>query len=217
MLLRRLILCALLSSLAPCLAVSAPVAENEFELVLLATPDAVHGGSLFDTCAACHGATGEGAHDGTVPAIGGQHFKVIARQLVDFRHARRWDERMTHFANIRHLADAQDIADVATYISMLTPAGSPNVGQGGLVAQGAQIYARACASCHGPDAEGSSVRAIPRLAGQHSQYLLKQMRDVLEGRRADYSPEHLLLFNRLHETEFNAVADYLSRLSVAPH
>jgi cytochrome c553 len=202
----------LISAALPGLAPASSIAQDEFQLVLLATPNLEHGAALYDTCAACHGPTGAGAHDGSVPAIGGQHFKVIARQLVDFRHGKRWDERMAHFANTHHLRDAQEIADVAAYANALSPAHDPDIGPGESLPQGAQVYANVCASCHGRNAEGDSVHAIPRLAGQHYEYLLKQMHDVVERRRPDYSPDHLVLFGRLQQAEFSGVADYLARM-----
>src|SRR6202050_1316585 len=67
--------------------------QDEFQAVLRAKVDASHGQVLFETCARCHGADGAGAADGSVPAIAGQHFRVLARQLVDYRHDLRWDVR----------------------------------------------------------------------------------------------------------------------------
>lgn len=211
-----LMLAWLMNGLCPCGAMAAAGAQDEYEMVLLAEPNMTHGAALFDTCAACHGPTGAGARDGSVPAIGGQHFKVIARQLVDFRYGNRRDERMEHFANSHHLKDAQEVADVAAYVNALAPATDPSLGQGKVVSEGARVYARVCATCHGSNAQGSSALAIPRLAGQQSEYLLQQMHDVLDGRRPDYSPEHLVLFNRLHRAQFVSLADYLAHIDAAP-
>ena len=38
-----------------------------------------------------------------VPAIAGQHYIVVVKQLVDYRHQRRWDILMEHAAKMRHL------------------------------------------------------------------------------------------------------------------
>lgn len=209
-------LIGLIIAVLPSLALANSGAQREFELVLLAKPDVAHGAGLFDTCAACHGPTGGGARDGSVPAIGGQHFKVVARQIVDYRHEKRSDERMEHFANTRHLKDAQEIADVAAYINMLSPAQDLSVAPAESALNGAQVYGRLCASCHGRNAEGDGMRAIPRLANQHYEYLLRQMHEVAEGLRPDYSPEHLLLFNRFDQAQFVAVAAYLARIGTGP-
>ena len=100
-------------------------AEREFNAVLRLKPDAVHGEQIFDTCSACHGDKGHGASDGSVPAIAGQNFRVIVRELVMFRHGGRSDPRMQHFTDRTHLSrGAQDIADVAAYVSQLQPSAS---------------------------------------------------------------------------------------------
>jgi cytochrome c553 len=188
-------------------------AQQEYQTVLQSTPDNAHGEQLFAKCAACHGGEGAGVRDGRIPAIAAQHFRVISRQLVDFRHDRRWDPLMEHYADEHNLGDSQDLADVASYISDLKPAQTPGVGDGEFVAHGAQVYARACASCHGTAAEGSDRRAFPRLAGQHYAYLLRQMHDAVEGRRPNFSREHVRLLTRFERADFVGIADYLSRLS----
>lgn len=57
--------------------------QKEYESVLQSRPDRAHGEQLFVTCANCHGADGGGVPGGRVPAIAGQHLRVIARQLVE--------------------------------------------------------------------------------------------------------------------------------------
>ncbi|HEY5809042.1 MAG TPA: c-type cytochrome [Povalibacter sp.] len=49
--------------------------------------------------------------------------------------------------------------------------------------RGATLYARHCSGCHGPEALGNSVRAIPVLAGQRRAYLIKQLADFSEHER----------------------------------
>jgi len=90
--------------------------QQEFQTVLQSTPDRAHGEQLFVKGAACHGNDGAGVRDGRIPAIAGQHFGVIARQLVDFRHDRSWDPLMEHYADEHNLGDTQDLADVASYL-----------------------------------------------------------------------------------------------------
>jgi cytochrome c553 len=172
----------------------------------------VHGEALFETCAACHGTDGAGTRDGNVPAIAAQHLRVIARELVDYRHDKRWDERMQHFSDEHHLNGAQEIADVAAYISDLQPKRTLGAGRGEYLDHGADVYARLCASCHGAAAEGDNLKRYPRLAGQHSEYLLRQMHDAVEGRRPNFPREHVALLKRFEQLDFVAVADYLSRL-----
>src|ERR1044071_1956495 len=95
--------------------------ESRLELIEAArlTPNLPTGADLFETCAACHGRDGLGTSDGTVPAIAGQHGSVLLKQLVDFRHNQRWDERMQHFSDQHHLAGAQELTHVTAYIAGL--------------------------------------------------------------------------------------------------
>jgi len=71
-------------------------AAVEYQAALAAVPDSRRGDQIFATCAACHGVDGSGLPDGSVPVIGSQHYPVLLRQLVDYRHAERWDIRMEH-------------------------------------------------------------------------------------------------------------------------
>jgi cytochrome c553 len=187
-------------------------AQQEYQAVLRSTPDAVHGEQLFETCAACHGTNGAGVREGTIPAIAAQPFRVVVRQLVNFRHNKRWDEHMQHFTNNHHLAGAQDIADVAAYIGGLSSAHASGQGSGEHLERAANLYAKLCAACHGASAEGNDGNGSPRLAGQHYVYLLSQLDDAKAGRRPDFPPEHVRLDESIGRADLMGVADYLSRL-----
>ena len=188
-------------------------ARQELVEVLRVKPDTEHGAQLFATCAGCHGSQGSGMPSGWVPDIAGQHPHVIAKQLVDYRHGQRWDDRMEQVAGGRHLLKTtQDIGDVVAYVGALMPAPATSVGDGQWTEQGAAVYERLCRSCHGTSAEGSNVRSIPRLAGQHYEYLLRQLHDSIEGRRPSMAGKHRPLAH-LGMQELVGLADYLSRLS----
>jgi cytochrome c553 len=186
------------------IAAYAASAGQEYAEVLRSKPDPAHGAVRYAICAACHGAEGAGVADGSVPAIAAQRFRVIVRELVDFRHDRRWHTQMEHFADEHNLGDAQSLADVARYISALKPVAGAGTGNGAAVNTGAMLYARACASCH-------DRSPYPKLAGQHYEYLLRQMDDAATGRRSNFAPEHVRLLQRIGRDESAAVADYLSR------
>ncbi len=196
----------------PTAAHAASVAEQELGRVLSEHPNTTRGKMLFDTCAACHQSDGAGARDGTIPAIAAQPFGVIARALVEYRYDKRWDERMQHFTDEHHLRTAEDIADVAGYISHLPATHSLGQGSGANLPHGERLYARSCASCHGPTGDGDIQRSYPRLAGQHYQYLLRELIDASHGRRPDFPAQHIHLLQILHQSDLAAVADYLSRL-----
>jgi cytochrome c553 len=211
-------LCALL---APAAALAVGAASQELADAMRSTPNLDRGAEIFRTCAACHGPKGAGTVDGGVPRLAGQHVTVLEKQLVDYRHDRRWDIRMEHFAGKHLLVDAQAIADVATYANQLTVETSPGVGDGSdeQLAHGAHLYEERCRSCHALSAQGSAQKVVPRIAGQHYEYLMRQIYDAVDGRRPNFSSSHVKLFARLERADITALADYLSRIDMRnePH
>jgi cytochrome c553 len=193
----------------------AAAARKEFLEAAKLTPDAAHGAQLFETCAACHGPKGLGVSDGSVPAIAGQHGSVLLKQLVDFRHDERWDERMAHFVDRHHLPTSQDVTDVAAYAASLPrfPAMADSIGDGSFLREGASVYFRVCEACHGPLGQGDGLRLRPRLAGQHYEYLLRQLAATAEGYRPGMDPAHVARLRALSPEQVRGVADYLSRVS----
>jgi cytochrome c553 len=200
-----------IAAFLPLLAYGMSNARLELLEVLRSRPNQDRGAELFDTCSACHGSSGTGTHDGEVPRIAGQHVSVVAKQLVDYRHDRRWDLRMEHFTDQHHLADAQAIADVAAYINQLKIDSAPGIGTGELVERGASLYSQRCQSCHGRSGEGNAKRQIPLIAGQHYEYLVRQIHDAVDGRRPNFSVTHIRLLARLQRDDIVGLADYLSR------
>src|SRR5262245_29362330 len=184
-----ILLCAFF--VAPRWAAAETAAHREFTQVVALKPDEDQGRKLFEGCASCHGADGGGTTDGSIPRIAGQHYRVLVRQLVDFRRGARWDVRMEGVASSHeYLDDRQDIADVAIYVSGLSRDGARGIRAGEYVEQGAAIYAKACRSCHGASGEGDGARDIPRLAGQHAGYLSRQIYDAVDGRRPALTRTH---------------------------
>ncbi|WP_166259397.1 c-type cytochrome [Marinobacter salicampi] len=65
-----------------------------------------------------------------------------------------------------------------------------------------------CASCHGATGEGNT--STPRLAGQVSDYLFKQLQDFHGGSRDDASMAFVV--NALSEDEMRGLADYYAQI-----
>ncbi|MEJ1961678.1 MAG: c-type cytochrome [Gammaproteobacteria bacterium] len=193
----------------------ADAARQEFLAAAKLTPNAENGARLFETCAACHGRDGRGASDGSIPAVAGQHGSVLLKQLTDFRHEGRWDERMQHFTDRHHLPTEQDLTDVAAYIAALPrfPTSMDSIGDGSALREGASVYFRVCEACHLPLGQGDVLRLRPRLAGQHYAYLLRQLTETAAGGRPGMDPAHVSRLRALTPDQLKGVADYLSRLS----
>jgi cytochrome c553 len=190
-----------------------PAAQQEYLEVMQKRPDSERGAQYFVTCAGCHGPKGGGTVNGEFPRIGGQYFPVLARQLVAFRHGLRWDFRMENFADRHRLQDAQAIADVATYVSQLEDLAPVGIGSGEFTVHGANVYFRLCESCHGASGQGDPGHVVPRIGGQHYEYLRRQIHDAVEGRRPGFPAFHVKLFARLEYDDIAGVADYLARIS----
>ena len=194
-------------------------ARNPFELrqILALTPDIEHGGQIYAACAVCHGTDGGGQSTGSVPRIAGQHYGVVVRQILEFRSGKHWDMRMEDVAkNHRLLEGPQDIADVSAYVAALEKGGKRGISSGIYVERGAAIYAANCADCHGAQGEGSEAKAVPRLAGQHAAYLMRQIYDAVDGRRPELSRTHRKRLGPLSFEDVLGVTDYLARIGWQP-
>lgn len=69
-----------------------------------------------------------------------------------------------------------------------------------------QIVAERCHLCHGADGEASSA-VYPRIAGQHKEYMIKQLTDFRSGKRKGTMNE---MAANLTDDEILALADYFS-------
>ena len=69
-----------------------------------------------------------------------------------------------------------------------------------------QIVAERCHLCHGTDGEASSA-IYPRIAGQHKEYMIKQLMDFRSGKRKGTMNE---MAANLKDDEIIALDDYFS-------
>ncbi len=193
-----------------------PLAAWQLELrdAMRAMPDAARGEDLYAPCGACHGVDGRGVADGSVPAIAAQHYTIVVKQLVDYRHQRRWDLQMEHAAKMQHLRGGQDLADLGAFVSRLPRGFSAGIGTGEHLGAGARAYFERCESCHGPLGGGNAALGYPRLAGQHYGYLYRQFFDALEQRRPSMEAGHVRLMAPLEREQITGISDYLSRTSI---
>jgi cytochrome c553 len=196
----------------PLLATAAASAQRDYQDAARAKPDLQHGAQLFTRCAACHGVDGGGEVNGNAPRLAGQLPQVLIRQLVDYRHASRRDPLMESVADGHLLRTAQDTADVAAFAAALRPRAAAAAGPGNSLEQGAALYAARCRNCHGAAGQGVGDAPVPRLAGQHYAYLLRQFHDALDGRRPQLAGSHDPLLRDLDRDGLQGLADALSRM-----
>ena len=191
-------------------------AQREVESILRLKANPARGQEIFTYCAACHEENVQGLPAGWVPVIAGQHPRYLVKQLLDYRHSVRWDPRMQPVAQGHVLRGPQDIADVVAFVAATEIQGHDTAAPPPPVATDAQhLYRISCSHCHGQSGEGKNARGVPRLAGQDFAYLLRQMHDVVDGRRANMRATHYRALYDLDVQALMRLASYLSHLSGA--
>ena len=170
------------------------------------------------SCSNCHGLNGQSISQ-QFPKLAGQQVAYLRVQLADFKGHIRKDVNGTQYMwGITNLTPAQ-VEELATYFaSQPTMSGSKIKGadfklgedifKNGLPTQGVL----ACSSCHGPQALGAGE--IPRLAGQHSNYLYKQ---IMVFKLTDDRPRGEAMKQIIHnmtDEQAHAVSNYLSSMDL---
>ncbi|OYY95563.1 MAG: cytochrome c4 [Hydrogenophilales bacterium 28-61-23] len=168
-----------------------------------------------DVCGACHSTDGNSTTP-AYPALAGQHPEYIAKQLGEFKSGARKNAIMA--PNAATLSN-DDMLNLAAYFSAQQP--KPRLAKdAALAAEGQKIYkggnagsgVPACASCHGPAGSGIPVQ-FPRLAGQHSKYVLSQLKNFRSGDRINDGGKMMqVIARKMTDHEMKAVAEYINGL-----
>jgi cytochrome c553 len=163
--------------------------------------DAVDGQNRSIICQGCHGASGNNTNQG-VPNLAGQSAAYLEAQLNAFKAGARQNPVMKSMAAE---IEAEDIQDIAAYYAR-QKTGSAG-GDASLAALG-KSRAVMCMGCHGEKFEGQGAR--PRLAGQHPEYLNKQLHDFTSSARIG-APMNAIA-KSLGDEDIKAIAAYLGSL-----
>jgi cytochrome c553 len=164
-------------------------------------------------CASCHGANGRSESPDT-PVLAGQHAFYAITQLFLFREGRRSNEAMTAVA--KTLTD-DDLRGFSEFIGSLppvpapplaTPADATRIQKGQALAQ-----QHKCGLCHGADLSGG--QQVPRIAGQHENYLRMSLRGFRAGTRPGYTPAMSEALSRLAPEDLDTLAYYVARIPIA--
>jgi cytochrome c oxidase subunit 2 len=150
------------------------------------TGNVAAGRALYATCAACHGATGEGNIALNAPKLSGQGAWYLERQLKLFKQGARGTHEKDVFGKMMApmaatLADDTAIANVAAYIASLPDAPAATTIKGD-VEVGRRSYVT-CAACHGADGRGIAATNAPRLQGISDWYMARQLTNFRNGVR----------------------------------
>ena len=202
----RLILVLLAAAIAAC----APIERSRS----LNNPTVPASTMAMQVCSNCHGLDGNSVSP-NFPRLAGQTRPYLTEQLRAFRGHGRLDPAGFEYmwGLSRHLTDEQ-IAGLAEYYSTQRPVAN-RASKTQLLADGKAIFDAGvpknnippCSACHGAAGKGNEM--FPRLAGQHADYLVKQL---LVFQRTDERPEGAVMKPIAHDLtshDIEAVADYL--------
>ena len=194
------------------------------------------------TCAGCHGEFGQGVADGTYPRLAGLNAQYLAKQMRLFKSRARLNIPMFPYATERELPE-EDVLVISQFlssiklISKLPPINDKTYDPlerlklakqvfkiprfKGDVKIGRTFYNKECANCHGRDGLGkhktstNSGKQIiyPRMAGQHSRYLLRQIEAIGKGTRFHDDQDDAAVFRSYSKKEINDVLAFLSTLA----
>ncbi len=172
-----------------------------------AAADPQAGESKAAVCAACHGQGGNSTNP-AVPSIAGQPEKFIATALFMFRAGDRQDPQMTPMA--KPLSNAE-MNELAAYFAAQQPAPPRHQPSAENAKAGPELAKRFnCTQCHGPRLLG--LQQMPRLAGQHYEYLRAALVAFKSGKRADLDGNMTAAAQALSDNEIEVLADYVAGL-----
>ena len=161
---------------------------------------------LIKTCEVCHGEFGASVQQ-QYPILAGQEFYYLYVQLKDFKSGLRADPIMGPLASV---LEKEQMQLVAKYFSEQTWPKTDYVSTDARTQSGRTVItAGQCVACHLGAFHGNS--RVPRLAGQHPDYLAKTMLDF-KSKSRNNSPAKGSLLGSFEDQQISDVACYLSSL-----
>jgi cytochrome c553 len=157
-------------------------------------------------CSTCHGIDGQSVND-LFPKLAGQQKNYILGQLEAIKGRDRNSEHTRQFMwGPGRYITAKQMDELATYFSEQPPMKAvrtlakvsetgPVIYHQGLPARGV----KPCASCHGDSAKGEDE--MPRLAGQHANYLTSRARVAMTK-----------IVSNLTDEEIRSVSQYMESI-----
>ncbi|MBI1396038.1 MAG: c-type cytochrome [Betaproteobacteria bacterium] len=158
-------------------------------------------------CAACHGEDGNSTNP-AYPILAGQTARYIYTELRDFKSGRRKDPFMTPMA--KNLSK-QDMWDLGNYFAAQKPKPTGFTPEAGMVERGRKVVEDAlCTMCHLGGFSGQNE--VPRVAGQHQQYIYKQLMAFKNGERTNF-PDMTSYVKSIPEKDIKAISEYIANLN----
>ena len=160
-----------------------------------------------EACVACHGTNGN-SPSGAFPTLAGQSARYIYLQLRDYKEGRRKNPMMSAIAAG---LEKQDMHDLAVYFAAQKQART------GFKADPERIKAGAakaeeslCAMCHLGGMAGQNE--VPRLAGQHPEYIVTQLKNFKARERTNDAGNMTSLAQTLSEEDITNLSHWINSL-----
>ena len=160
-----------------------------------------------EACAACHGPNGNSTQP-QIPFLAGQNFRYLYFQLRDFKEGRRKHPETDPLVAV---LSKQDMWDLAAYFAAQTPVltqfrPDPEKAKKG-EAKAEEVL---CTMCHLGGFKGQNE--IPRVAGQHYEYIVKQLHDFRAQRRTNDAGNMTSVARTLSDADIDDLAQYVAGL-----
>jgi cytochrome c553 len=169
--------------------------------------DADVGRTKATPCLACHGPGGNSPTP-LIPTLAGQTARYIYLELRDMKEGRRDVAAMTPF--IQGLSK-DDMLDLGAFFAGQRPLDTGFKTDPAKVTRGqAKAAETLCTMCHLGGLKGQNE--VPRVAGQHHDYVVKQLQDFKAGRRTNDAGTMSSVSKTLSEDDMDALANYLESL-----
>ncbi len=158
-------------------------------------------------CVACHGPGGRSSQP-AYPHLAGQGSRYLYLQLRDFQEGRRSDPQMTPMVagltrdEMRELSD-YFAAQKAPYSEFKSDPEKARLGK-------AKADETLCTMCHLGGFAGQNE--IPRVAGQHYDYIVKQLADFKARKRTNDAGSMTSVSNTLTDQDIENIANYIAGL-----
>jgi cytochrome c553 len=155
-------------------------------------------------CGACHGDGGRSTI-ATNPILAGQTSRYLYLQLRDFQEGRRSDPQMSPMVKDLSRDELRELAD--WFAQQKPPIQNFKVDAEKAKLGKVKADDTLCTMCHLGGFKGQNE--IPRVAGQHYEYIVKQLSDFKAKRRTNDAGNMTSVSGTMTEADIENVAHYL--------